>query len=526
MSINNPFNSDSQGIYSDYSVTGSFFSEPNKEQQDLAREIAISTVPATLGGYIIPIESVKNQAFEVDLIIEELIGTIENLLSQIYVDAYSNFDLGEAHRRICEEARKENSSIEENINFICFGEIIYAERLASHASNIFIDKYMKVLTQSTFSYLFYFRILLKIFKNEISNIKNTLIFDYGDEYEDESQEKVALQFDSWSKTTLHCIQRISSIISSESEKINSTELDNLSEKHAIQSQAFFAIKLNSINNRIDNLLAHLGKDFKSNGDVFFSKYLKPSIRMQREISSALTVDFQTTSFLNDYPELSLELFEASNVIKGNFYSIYSDLYERYTIAKSEVDRVFELINQSRKYSGYISQLSHKGVNKKKILADVYDEKYNILFKSIVVNPESKTSLRSSHSLLDDLDLDHHPQYLLRDGGNITGSISVEPGVKIDGVDISEHSHTGSDGSSKIRSTDIDYSSVRQRSEDSIVYASKPISLVIDSFDTKIVDGGQPVTDVTFTIEINDFDENNYEFEMSYTEIEQFIENEQ
>lgn len=526
MNTNNPFNPDSQGVYGDYSVTGSFFSEPNKDQQDIAREVAISTVPATLGGYAIPIESVKNQAFEVDLIIDELLSDIENLLTQIYVDPYVDFDLSEAHKRICEEARKESSFIEENINFICFGEIVYAERLASHASSIFIDKYMKVLTQSTFSYLFYFRLLLKIFKNEINNIKHTLIFDYGDQYEDESQEKVALQFDSWSKTTLHCIQRISSIISSESEKINSTELDNLSEKHAIQSQAFFAIKLNSINNRIDNSLAHLQKDFKDNAEVFYRKYLKPSIRMQKEISSALTVDFQTTSFLQDYPELSLELFEAANVIKGNFYSIYSDLYERYVIAKAEVDKVFELINQSRKYSGYISQLSYKGTSKKKILADVYDEKYNIIFMSIPINSADKKSLRSSHAILDDLELDHHPQYLLRDGGSITGSISVDPMVKIDGVDISDHAHTGSDGSPRIRSTDIDYFSARQRASVSTVYASKPISLVIDSFDTKIVDGGQPVTDVTFTIEINDFDENNYEFEMSYTEIEQYTENEQ
>lgn len=519
MNTNNPFNPDTQGIYSDYSSSGSFFQTLSQEQIDIQREKEISSIPAALGGYVIPLTDVIGQVLHTERELDALLNEVENLLSKLYINPLVDFDLDEAHRKLCREAKKKRSEIDLNINFICFGEILFAERLGTYAAKLFLDKYMKALTHSTFSYLFYFRLILKVLKNEINNIKFTLLFDYGDEYDDESQEKIALQFDSWAKTTLHCVQRISSIISSQPTAINSTELDNLSKKHAIQSQAFFAIKLNSINNRIDNLIAHLEKDFKSNSDVFFNKYLKPSIKMHKDISSALSLDFETTSFMSEYPDLSVELFEAINSIRGNFNSIYSDLYERYVNSKEEIDRVFELVLQSRKYSAFISQLSSKGINKKIILADIYDESYNDLFKSIVIDSSSTSSLNASHSMLDNLDLDDHPQYLLKDGGTVIGDISVEPGVKIDGVDISNHAHTGADGSPRIKSTDIDYSSIRGDRTVSKRYADRPLSIIIDSFDTKIVDGGQPVTDVTFAIEINDFDENDYEFEIFYTEIE-------
>jgi hypothetical protein len=50
--------------------------------------------------------------------------------------------------------------------------------------------------------------------------------------------------------------------------------------------------------------------------------------------------------------------------------------------------------------------------------------------------------------------DAHPQYLLRDKGSITGDIFVDPGVKIDGVELSTHAHTGVDGSAMIDGSSI------------------------------------------------------------------------
>jgi hypothetical protein len=112
---------------------------------------------------------------------------------------------------------------------------------------------------------------------------------------------------------------------------------------------------------------------------------------------------------------------------------------------------------------------------------------------------------------------HHPQYLLKDGGTITGDIFVENGARIQGVEIGSHAHTGSDGSAKIRSTDIDYSSPRDESEITI---DKPYSVTIDSYVSDIIDGGIPVMDVILSIETGSASNNqNIEYEISISEVD-------
>jgi hypothetical protein len=90
--------------------------------------------------------------------------------------------------------------------------------------------------------------------------------------------------------------------------------------------------------------------------------------------------------------------------------------------------------------------------------------------------------------------------LLRDGGSITGNISVENSSTIDGVHLSTHAHNGLDGSQKIKSTDIDYDSARL-AVTSIVPA--PLSISIDSLINDIIDGGIPVVDVVVAINTGD-----------------------
>ena len=101
---------------------------------------------------------------------------------------------------------------------------------------------------------------------------------------------------------------------------------------------------------------------------------------------------------------------------------------------------------------------------------------------------------------------HHPQYLLKNGGTIDGDIFVKNNAKIDGVNLSTHAHTGSDGSERIRSTDIDYRSVRETQES---IPPSPTSVSIVEYITDILDGGVPAADAIIDIEIDDniFNEN-------------------
>ena len=107
---------------------------------------------------------------------------------------------------------------------------------------------------------------------------------------------------------------------------------------------------------------------------------------------------------------------------------------------------------------------------------------------------------------------------MRSGGAIFGNIEVADKVTIDGVDLSAHAHTGQDGSMRIRSTDIDYSSPR---EDTDLFGSTVVGemqVTVSSFVPDIRTGGMPVVDVVLDIEIPDEIDGRYEYEIVYIEI--------
>jgi hypothetical protein len=366
-------------------------------------------------------------------------------------------------------------------------------------------------------------------QNEVRNMKNVTMTIFGGQYQDEFEQKIGLQFDSWAKSALHYTQRITAIIYSEPQGINSAELGEITQENAAKFQTFFAVKLNSVNNRIDNLLENLHKDLRDNSRIFYNKYLKPSLRLNKEVADSLELEFDTTFFAERFPQLSRELIEATNILKLNFYSTYTDLFERLENVKQELDACFEMIHEKRKYSNYISQLSGKTFKKQNVLSEQKDEDYNILFRSLYVDEHRNDTYQSSHSLLDGLENDDHPQYLLRDGGSILGDIDIENDAKIGGIHLPTHAHTGTDGSARIRSTDIDYNTARTTRESLQVFAPKPLSLSVEDFQTKIVDGGQPVTDAILSIIINTDEEimpdeigvNDFELEFFYAEVETF-----
>jgi hypothetical protein len=179
---------------------------------------------------------------------------------------------------------------------------------------------------------------------------------------------------------------------------------------------------------------------------------------------------------------------------------------------ARVDSLMALIHEKRKYANYISQLGNKSVQKRQVLQTVENDPYSVLFKNVYINTDRNNTFLSSHGKLDGLLEDNHPQYLLKDGGNITGNISVDKGITIDGVDLNTHAHTGADGSAKISSLDIDYQNGRVLNP-----AIKPVSVAISQFNVDIVNG-LPRCDAVVNIEIDDTIIDGYEYEIIYTEV--------
>ena len=148
---------------------------------------------------------------------------------------------------------------------------------------------------------------------------------------------------------------------------------------------------------------------------------------------------------------------------------------------------------------------------------VDEEYYSNIFLSISQYVQFNNKTYSDHALLSGLEQNDHPQYLLKDGGTITGDILVEENVTIDGVDLSAHAHTGTDGSPKISSLDIDYGMAR--SEDNVSSAvSEPVNIAISKFNIDIVNK-LPVCNAVLNIEVENDTLDIYEYEIIYKEID-------
>lgn len=494
--------------------------------------------------YYVPLTFVKQQINQADFIINDQISNIEKILEKIFVDPSKNPNLEEAHMMLWKEVVKYNDVTSSQIeslskvdvarspyrdpstselydvnslypNYISFHEYSYAERSESLISKRLIKEYDRLTSHSVFSYLYDVRDLLTYMLNEIFTIKQVLQNSFGEDYEDDSQKQIGVQLDSWAKMAMHYAKRIASIISSRPREIPSSEVDQISEKQAVEFQAFFAIRLDAIQEEVKSLLESLKKDFIDNCDIFYSRYLEQAIMFKQQMVAPMELDFYTTSFANVAPSLTEELVTAANVMNANFGMILTDMIQRNHSMTSKVDSFLRMIDDKRKYGNYIFQLSAKGKPKQQIIKPVSNDPYKTIFKSSTYKIKIESDLISSHGSLDDLDQDHHPQYLLKDGGYITGDIYVRNGATIDGVQLSTHAHTGFDGSERIKSTDIDYSSPRENNEITIL---KPVSISIDSFIPDIVDGGIPVMDVVVAITTLD-ETSDLEYEIIVAEVD-------
>lgn len=566
---------DPKALYAEYKFEDSSYRDPARTRPDgtmASFYMPVENDSVFTRAYYVPLDSVRNTVALAEDVTYNTLKIIEdNLLRRIYIDPFIDPDLEQAHFRVWTELSKKiftsqdkvipphtsltpdlllfanpNSSAESDAaadwdanyidanriasgrplipeqvsketppDYICLDEIIFAEKSMSTACRILLQEYNEATALSTFSYFYQLRKILELLLHELACIKQSLLYDFGAQYENESQQQIALQYDAWAKAALHYSGRVTKIISTQTQRIPSSEVDQVSKKQATQFQAFFTVRLNAVNSEINDIVSSLKRDLVDNCEIFYERYLAPALSMAKDVSDPLELDFITTQFQRENPVLSGELLAATNTLKGNFASIHADLIDRHRTISDKIDGALNLLYEKKRYSNFISQLGNKAVGKKRILQTVDNDIYSQFFRSAPIDASSKSSLVSSHSNLDGLEEDSHPQYLLRDGGTIVGNINVDEGITIDGVDLSTHRHTGADGSPKISALDIDYSSARENPSN----VSSPLSVRVENFIPDIIDGGIPVFDTIIAIEVEDEGLDGYEYEILFTEIE-------
>ena len=117
------------------------------------------------------------------------------------------------------------------------------------------------------------------------SIRDILTSSFGEDYEDDSQKQVGVQLDSWAKMAIHYAQRINNAIIAPAGGIPDAEVDKITEKQAIEFQAFFAIRLDAVDDEIDSILQNIKRDLVDNSEIFYSRYLEQAINFKNNIYS-------------------------------------------------------------------------------------------------------------------------------------------------------------------------------------------------------------------------------------------------
>ena len=480
----------------------------------------------------IPIGQVRSYVFDCDQIIKKLIQELDDNLLKVNINAYVSIDMENAHRAVWQDAQKYYNRQQDDENtfttmevksapdFICYREYTYAQEHKCRACREFVKQYDIAISHTSFGHLISLKKILNYINNEVSTIKNIVIYYLGEEYKDETEGEIAKHLADWAKAVTHYTKQFAKEITTQPVSIPQSELDQVSKKQAAQFQAFFSIKINSMSSEINSILGLIKRDCVDLGDMFYNNYLVPAMTFKSKLIEPIMTDINTTSFARNAPMLTGEMIIASNAIIGNLGSVTTDLVEKRLNLGKRMRAYLDLLRLKRRYINYIIQLEDFAAQRTIALASPTADdvaRYNDIFDQIYVDNSKRENLRSSHNDLDDLDGDAHPQYLRADGGIIKGDIIIQNGAKIDGVSLANHSHNFEDGSNPISASSIDYQSARQDYYDNV--DNKPYSnLVLSGFESVQKIGGGHEYSATFEIEVDDDKISTYDFEILYKEL--------
>jgi hypothetical protein len=470
----------------------------------------------------IDIAQVRGIIFEAEKNIISFIDEIESNLKQVNIDAYANMEIEKSHSAVWKDALKHNLSAKKESlpSYICYEEYLFAEKHKCRSCRAFVKDYELTITQSTFGHLIDVRKAVKSLLNELSIIKNIATYYLGESYRDGTEAQIAKYFTDWAKTTSHYTKQLAREITSTPVSIPQAELDQITKKQAAQFQAFFSIKINSYTTEIQTLLNLIKRESVDTAETFYNNFLLPALNVKSKVIDPMMLDLETSDLGKKIPTLFKEMFVANSAVIGNLGAITTDMLERNNLVYKRFDALLQAIKLKRRYINYLIQLESLGIQRKNVIVFQTDEKlsvYKNIFEEIPVDNTERENLRSSHNDLDDIDGDAHPQYLRKDGGIITGDIFIEPGVKIAGLDLANHTHNFEDGSMPIPASSIDYESAREQ-----YYETDQVSpyseLRLIDLNANLLVGGIPQYEAIFEIEIDDDNMNSYEFEILYKEL--------
>ena len=397
---------------------------------------------------------------------EQIIENSDNELKQFSLDLTSSNKLLDAAKATWSNFEEDKHSI------IPYSYYSYLEDSTNRSSKYIHNEFKKALRDPNGSSAIDIKFMAKVVSNEAEKI-GSLLDAHMLGNKDSAEHRLVELFLEWTNDCSRHLTRLNSFfdlnLGERNKRIPKEELDSLTKNEAAQYLALFTVKNNALNQEIDMKFDELKRKYLNTSDIFYSKFLGPSLSMRTRVSKNIPNGTSNEIFANSINDITT----AAN--RNMTIGLY-DTLERANDFNQLFIEIENRISLRENYNSYIRQLQPIGVSYSKTVQNPQE------ISNIGLTAEVGTdSLTNSHnSLSGRIDPLAHPQSLLKNGDKVTGDINIISGFKIDKVSPSSHSHTGEDGSVKISGSAVFGNTITSRIVDSAEIIKAPHNLkVID-----------------------------------------------
>ena len=296
----------------------------------------------------------------------------------------------------------------------------------------------------------------KAMKQEAKNIQGFLT-NYIKDVNDTSEYRTLELFEDWADDGIKYTRIYKGMLEareSQQDIIPKAELDQITHQDAIEYQALFKIKVNTVNNEIAQIQEDVVKEAHLMSPLFYDKYLGPTLKLRLNVGVGLESKVSQDGFL------AQQARAASPVLNTQMQNVLADQLKRNQNFVLKQDNLQQRIKVRDTYSGMIQELAAVGNPVSEVFKEVaISEEEGAHFSEAELagtDAVVENEFKSAHAMLTDLESDDHPMYFQKSGGTITGDIELVDLVKIDGMDPSKHRHRGInvDGTERIHGEDI------------------------------------------------------------------------
>lgn len=423
-----------------------------------------------------------------DYLITQFQSDLSSLALEITSDP-SDYDLRDAQTAIFPEKTVD-------INFVTYRYYDLLDSVDSAASKYIQRKYEIASRDVNGDNALELMTLVKIIQKE-----GLLIDDFLNQYiggvNDSSERRVLELFQDWVSTALGHTGRILSIHKKKNSTVefNEKDIQSVDQGEASNTQALFKIKMNSVNEEISSEINILKRNFSEYSNVFYEKFMGPLLKTRLIATKSI------------YPRSGLmgtEIGTIKSITENHLESILTDQLRRQKIFDDKLNIITNLIQKRDTYRGYIKQLAPVGKRPRNtgsgVLVNINEPNtlpYEPLYDKIITKTNTTTSkFQAKHTDLIDRDsTEAHPQYILKDGDEITGEIAMGDQSKIGGMHLPSHAHTGSDGSAPISGRDILPGSLPINAIDQDQKPQRPTNIQISRQQTRVITDGVNIWDI-------------------------------